>query len=870
MLLAEANQWPEDAVSYFGGGKGDECHMAFHFPVMPRLFMALRMEDRVPIVDIMEQTPPIPETSQWALFLRNHDELTLEMVTDEERDYMYRVYAHDLRARINLGIRRRLAPLLGSDRKRIELLNLLLLSLPGTPVLYYGDEIGMGDNTYLGDRNGVRTPMQWSSDKNAGFSRAGPQALFLPVIIDPEFHYETVNVEAQQRNPHSLLWWTKRVLALRKQWRAFGLGSIQFLQPENRKVLAFVRQFEQERILVVANMSRFPQPVVLDLTAYKDTLPIELFGRTEFPQVTEKPYSLTLSPHAVFWFSLEPVAAHASASGRVQSCGTLEVAESWDELVLTDGRRTLEKCLAGYLRERRWFAGKGRDIKAIRLRDSIAIPAAPERALIVVLLVEYVQGDPEEYLLPLTFASGAPAERIQANHPQLVLSHVHVQSSGTEGIVYDATGCPEFNSALLDLMSRRRVLKGDDGQLEAFSTHALRAMRANGEDTLQPTIGRAEQSNSAILFGDKFFLKFFRRLENGINPDLEVGRFLTEKEFPNIAPLAGALEYARDNGDRLALGILNAYLPAARDAWEFTLDTLSRYFERVSTLPQESTIAPLGSGSLLDFTEKTIPSEISGLVGTFLESARLLGQRTGELHLALASDPENKDFAPEPFTPFYQRALYQSMRNLVVQNLQLVRRKLATLDEKVRPLAEKVLASESAIMQQLRLVFETRIKGRRIRCHGDFHLGQVLYTGKDFVIIDFEGEPARPLGERRIKRSPLRDVAGMIRSFDYVTYAALFRQLELGNLQPEGLAKVEPWTRLWYRWVSAAYLRAYLDAVRPGDLLPTQRNELSILLDSYLLDKAVYEVAYELNNRPNWVKIPLQGIMQLLEKGKGS
>ena len=311
MLLAEANQWPEDAVAYFGQGRGDECHMAFHFPLMPRLFMAVRMEDRTPIVDILEQTPPIPETSQWALFLRNHDELTLEMVTDEERDYMYRMYAHVHQARLNLGIRRRLAPLLGNDRKRLELLNGLLLSLPGTPVLYYGDEIGMGDNIYLGDRNGVRTPMQWSADRNAGFSRANPQQLYLPITLDPEYHYEAVNVEAQLRNPHSLLWWMRRVLALRKGWRALGEGRVEFLAPQNRKILAYVLRHEQETLLVVANLSRFPQPVELDLSAFKGRTPVELFGRTPFPSIGVLPFLLT---RRAARFLL--VFAGAAASGR--------------------------------------------------------------------------------------------------------------------------------------------------------------------------------------------------------------------------------------------------------------------------------------------------------------------------------------------------------------------------------------------------------------------------------------------------------------------------------------------------------------------------------------------------------------------------
>src|SRR4051812_36440189 len=424
MLLAEANQWPEEAVTYFGQGKGDECHMAFHFPLMPRLFMSLRMEDRIPIVDILDQTPAIPETSQWALFLRNHDELTLEMVTDEERDYMYRVYANDVRARINLGIRRRLAPLLGCDRKKIELLNLLLFSLPGTPVLYYGDEIGMGDNTFLGDRNGVRTPMQWNSDKNAGFSRANPHALYLPVIQDPEYHYETVNVEAQQGNPNSLLWWTKRVLALRKRWKAFGKGTLEFLHPENRKILAFIRQWESERLLIVVNLSRFPQPFELDLSRFKDCVPLELFGRTEFPVIKDKPYFLTLSPHAALWFCLEEQKT-ANGRGRPlrgQQLEPIVVNDSWEEVTEARGREALENRLPAYLHERRWFGGKSREIKSVHIRDAVQVPFGAQKAYILMLMVDYVEGDPEDYILPIAFSTGQEAEKISTSSPGLVVA----------------------------------------------------------------------------------------------------------------------------------------------------------------------------------------------------------------------------------------------------------------------------------------------------------------------------------------------------------------------------------------------------------------------------------------------------------------
>ena len=335
MLLAEANQWPEDAAAYFGDG--DECHMAFHFPLMPRMFMALRMEDRFPIVDILSQTPPIPAAAQWALFLRNHDELTLEMVTDEERDYMYRVYAEDRQMRINVGIRRRLAPLLGNDRRKIELMMALLLSLPGTPVLYYGDEIGMGDNIYLGDRNGVRTPMQWSGDRNAGFSRAAAQRLYLPIVTDPEYHFEAVNVEVEQNNPSSPLWWTKRVIALRKRFQAFGRGTMTFLYPDNRRVLAYVRRYGDETILVAANLSRFTQYVELDLSAFAGLVPVELFGRNEFPSIAGASYPLTLGPHNVFWFALEKprrpdVAASGSPEGR-NAAVDLTAEGSWETLL---------------------------------------------------------------------------------------------------------------------------------------------------------------------------------------------------------------------------------------------------------------------------------------------------------------------------------------------------------------------------------------------------------------------------------------------------------------------------------------------------------------------------------------------------------
>jgi maltose alpha-D-glucosyltransferase/alpha-amylase len=858
MLLAEANQWPEEAVTYFGAGKGDECHMAFHFPLMPRLFMSVRMEDRFPVVDILAQTPAIPETSQWALFLRNHDELTLEMVTDEERDYMYRVYASDAKARLNLGIRRRLGPLLGNDRKRIELLNLLLFSLPGTPVLYYGDEIGMGDNIFLGDRNGVRTPMQWSADRNAGFSRASPQALYAPIILDPEYHYEAINVETLQRNPHSLLWWTRRLLALRKSWKVFGLGSLEFLHPENRKVLAFIRHHENETVLVVANLSRFPQPVELDLSAFEKHVPVELFGRTEFPVIGRSAYPLTLSPHAAFWFSLEPAARQPGANLADPGCETLAAGDNWEDLLSGNRHVALEGCLPAYLRTCRWFLGLP-EIKSVRFREILPLPVR-ERMFLTVLLVEYVQHEPEEYLLPLAFAMGAQADDVRRQHPHCAIAQVQLRN-GDRGLVYDAVASTDFSRALLELLARRRQIKGREGVVETAVQPDFRALQQKEKLEIA---NRTEHRNSSIIYGDKVILKLLRRLETGNNPELEANRFLTAKKFPHVPALAGALEYQRIDNERLCFGIATSYIPNATNGWNYMLDTLRRYFDRVRAQPQEKFSAhSLEPVSIAQLTDKPPPDHVSSLLGTALESARLLGRRTAGMHLVLASDLENKDFAPEPFTPFYQRSLYQSLRNHLLSQFGALRRKLKSLHQPATGLAEKLLALQEPILKRMRGVHETHMSALRIRCHGDFHLTQVLHTGKDFVIIDFEGEPVRPIGERRIKRSPLRDVAGMIRSFDYAAHTALAAQHDSGNLPKDEFRALWPWAQFWAHWTSVAFLTEYLAETGASGLLPKTRSGIAVLLDAFVLDKAISEMGHEMNNRPDWLHVPLQAILQM-------
>jgi maltose alpha-D-glucosyltransferase/alpha-amylase len=862
MLLAEANQWPDDAVAYLGEGRGDECHMAFHFPLMPRLFMSLRMEDRIPIVDILEQTPPIPETAQWALFLRNHDELTLEMVTDEERDYMYRMYANIPQARLNLGIRRRLAPLLNNDRRRIELLSALLFSLPGTPVMYYGDEIGMGENIFLGDRNGVRTPMQWSADKNAGFSRANPQSLYLPINLDPENHYEAVNVEVQERNLNSLLWWMKRLIALRKQWSAFGMGTLEFLQPENRKILVFIRRYGEECVLVVANLSRFVQPVELELSAWTGHTPVELFGRTEFPPITQKPYFLTLGPHAFYWFSLE-----AKVQPQLQSTGNapglesrplISVETGWQDIFRPGHQMALEGALRTWLPTRTWFGG--RRAKRIQMTEMIPIPMGTETAFLTFIEVDVGQTEINTYLLPLAYSEGKLAEKLARDWLPLVIARV-----GQDGLLYDAIANKDFCRALLDLVSTRHDLRGRKGELLPGHTAILRRLRMDKGLDLEPVVCKADQANSSIIYGEKLILKCFRRLEPGVNPDLEIGRFLTARKFPYSPPLAGALEYDRGSGEPITLGVLHSYVPNSKDAWNYTLDTLSRFYERVQILPTEERKPPaLPSASIAKLAASGLPPEAMEMIGLFAPSAKTLGERAGAMHVILASDPDDPAFAVEPFTPHYQRGLFQSMRNVVRNSLGLLQQRLQSLPADLAGTADKVLKLQSAIMTRFRTIYERRIDAARIRYHGDFHLGQLLYTGKDFLVIDFEGSPNAPIGERRLKRSPLVDVASMIRSLHYAAHAALLKQVKQGTLQPEQLAAKRPWGRFWALSASALFYQAYAQTPGVSFLIPSDENDLNVLLNFYLLRKAMQELEYELLYRPDWVGIPLQAILELM------
>jgi maltose alpha-D-glucosyltransferase / alpha-amylase len=841
MLLAEANQWPMDAAAYFG--EGNECHMNFHFPLMPRMFMALQMEDSFPIIDILRQTPAIHETCQWATFLRNHDELTLEMVTDEERDYMYQVYTEDPNARINLGIRRRLAPLLGSRRK-IELMTAMLFSLPGTPVLYYGDEIGMGDNVYLGDRDGVRTPMQWSADRNAGFSKVNPQRLYLPVILDPEYHYEAINVEAQESNPQSLLWWTKRLIALHREHPVFGFGDIQFLHVENPKVLAFVRSHQNERVLVVANLSRQPQYAELDLAAYAGTTPVEIVGRTRFPTITDRPYMLSFGPHTFLWFQLEPVASD------VRTRATLRAAESWNRVA--DDRRALAQAIATYASERRWFRSKARVQRRARIVDLLDLPGVHSTSLLALVEIEYADADPESYLVPLGFLSGEPAVHLEQRSPDAVIANLEVTGrEPTRGILYDTLVTGEAAQPFLALARSGGTLAGQHGRLVGHGSDALR------DATVEEVAARVvelEQTNSTVPFGDKVILKVFRQLETGPNAELEIGRYLTEQApLTRTAPLLGSVSYERAGEEPAAAAILHAMIPNQGSAWTLFAAELDTLFETVvgQDPPLLSTRHPL------DLLGQDPPAVLLERAGHYLRYATLLGRRTAEVHAALAAG-RGPAFAPEKYTVMYQQSLFQGTRKTLVRTFETLAKKVSTLPAEVQDDVRAVLLAQPKIEERLRAVQARPLDATRIRVHGDLHLGQVLFTGDDFVIIDFEGEPARPLRERRYKRVAARDVAGMLRSFSYAAESAL----RTGVTRTQDKERLRPWAAAWTAWVSTSYVAGYLEV--GGSLVPADPAVHRLLLDFYTMDKCIYEIAYELNNRPDWLPIPVRGLLELV------
>jgi maltose alpha-D-glucosyltransferase/alpha-amylase len=871
-LLAEANQWPADVVEYFGSG--DECHMSFHFPLMPRMFMALRQEDRHPITEVLRQTPEIPDSCQWALFLRNHDELTLEMVTDEERDYLYQAYAADAQMRINVGIRRRLAPLLENSRRRIELLNSLLFSFPGTPVLYYGDEIGMGDNVYLGDRNGVRTPMQWTGDRNAGFSKADPARLYAPLIMDSVYGYQAINVESQERSPYSLLNWMKRMIALRRQNRVFGRGKLEFLVPGNRKILGYIRRDEEDVVLCVANLSRTIQPVELDLSAFDGYTPVEMLGQTEFPRIGKQPYVLTIAGYGFYWFKLHwnPVSITARVAAQepsvVEESVPLFMGAAWDTLLAGNVRALMERdLLPDFIRRQRWFGGKAREVRRMRFVDWGVIARRPEPLFATIVEVEYASvsdNEPdtrEHYLLPLAMSSGAKAADVQQRYPGAVLARV---SGARKGIVFDAAVDPQIGAVLLDAIAKTEQLSLRRGTLRGWRADAFAELR--GDVPLEATPASVEQSNSMIGFGERLLLKMFRKVAPGPNPDVEITRELTSRPHPlaRVPRIAGGLTYQPHGAPATDVAMLQQRIGGQGDGWRHAVSELGRYFERVDLHAAAPSAETIGITALpwLALARVPLPAEALDLAGVYLENASTLGRRTAEMHVALA-DAGDSAFVPEPVTPSERQALASTMQASALRALDQLADASGGLPEGLASRARELVAARERVKGVFDPVAATSSPVSRIRVHGDYHLGQVIWAENDYYIVDFEGEPARTLEERRRKQLAVKDVAGMIRSFSYAAYAGL---TAYAATRPDQVLRLEPWARCWQAWATAAFLRTYLDVAGKAAFMPADLAETDRLLNAFVVDKAFYELRYELNSRPDWVRVPLWNILRLLNR----
>jgi maltose alpha-D-glucosyltransferase/alpha-amylase len=817
LVLAEANMWPADVRPYFGDG--DECHMAFHFPLMPRIYMALRQEDRLPITEIMAQTPDIPESCQWGLFLRNHDELTLEMVTNEERDYMYFAYSADPRMRINVGIRRRLAPLLDNNRRRVELLNSILFSFPGTPILYYGDEIGMGDNIYLGDRNGVRTPMQWNSDRNAGFSRATPARLYSPVIMDPVWGYQAINVEAQEGDSSSLLHWTRNMIALRKLFQVFGRGSLEFLKPENRKVLAYVREYRDERVLCVANLSRFAQPVTLDLARWQEKVPVEMLGYVAFPAIKADPYSITLGPYAFLWLELQDPSPQTVPSTPT-SQEILIPGNDLNEILAGPGRELLqESILPAYLSQQRWFGSKARTIKNLTIYDWSSLP--PEDSALMLLDVSYNEGDVERYVVPVAMGIDLPTV-----DERFVIGNVSFNKDGVArtGYLIDGLALESVRASILNLIGENETSEAQNGTFIGVPGSVLADRKLPSSSRLS----KAEQSNSSIFFEESLILKLFRHIQPGINPDVEIGRFLTEQAgFEHTPMYAGEIRYQTKESDgepsnMYVLALLQGQVKNLGDGWSWTLSQLQSLGDTSNTEQNPSGYDP---------------------------AARLLALRTAQMHDAL----EKADIDGMRSRPATREDLAADALRLKAQmssTLQLLRHQFSDLPEAYVEEAAALIARrrEMETFVEVLASISPEQADRWMRIHGDYHLGQVLRTDSDFVILDFEGEPLKSLEQRRRLQSPLRDVAGMIRSFDYV--AAVY-----GQDAPEAGS----WLPGWERSTKSAYLTTYL---KERNL--SQRDGIEMLLKAYELEKALYELQYELSHRPTWVHIPLRATLDII------
>jgi maltose alpha-D-glucosyltransferase/alpha-amylase len=837
MLLAEVNQWPEDCKDYFGDG--DECHMAFHFPLMPRMYMAIAREDRFPISDILRQTPEIPETCQWAVFLRNHDELTLEMVTDSERDYLWETYAADRRARINLGIRRRLAPLLERDRRRIELMNSLLLSMPGTPVIYYGDEIGMGDNFHLGDRNGVRTPMQWSPDRNGGFSRADPAALILPPLMDPLYGYGAVNVEAQLRDPHSILNWTRRMLAVRRRHPAFGRGTLTFLYPKNRKILAYLRQYGDETLLCVGNVAHSPQAVELDLSAFTGRVPVELNAGTVFPPIGELTYLLTLPPYGFYWFVLGKAsdwpAWHTPAPEPLPEFVTVVLRNSLVQALATNAKDLIEKdTLPQYIVKRRWFGLKDEKIERVRLANAVDIGDRDHEILLSEVEVK-TSGTTSRWLLPLSILWEDEAGAALPSR----LALARVRRGRRPGLLTDAFSLPAFAHRFVDCLAEGKSYKADSSSLMFRPTEAGRAQLEAAKGAEINWLA-AEQSNSSLTVGDVLMLKIYRRISQGIHPEAEMSRYLTERGFANSPPLFGDVVRIAPDGTQATIAVALGFVRHQGDAWSWTLDHLTRALDVMAQAASDK-------------------DQENDLLADCDIIAAAIGQRLGEMHRVLAAAEGDEAFAAELATPSDVTRWIEKIEARIAKACEALAGRKRWERQQDGERAKTLIGMRGAIIVSARNLAKSGLGALTTRIHGDFHLGQVLVASGDVFIIDFEGEPATSIDQRRAKDSPLRDVAGLLRSIHYAG-ATLTDRKDVGAMPVDEMARDKLITE-FRRRTSEAFLRGYWQSS------VVKRDRASrALLSLFLIEKAAYEIAYEAANRPTWLGVPLAGLLSVVER----
>jgi maltose alpha-D-glucosyltransferase/alpha-amylase len=714
----------------------------------------------------------------------------------------------------------------------------------------------MGDNVYLGDRFGVRTPMQWNMNLNAGFSNTNPQRLFLPIITDPIYRYESVNVATQEENPSSLLWWLKHVMAMRKRLNIFGRGDIKFIESSNAKILAFARTHEKQRIIVVANLSQFSQAATLNLTDYKDSDITEVFSQNRFMNVGEGSYDITIGPYGYFWFQVDSAdrKEKAEASGELP---LLKTDISWERLFdnYNEARLFERKILPPFMKKCRWFGGKAKVISKIGIHKMIPLKVEGDTHFLSIIEVHYVQRLPEFYFLPLAFVlSDSILERVEYT-VQSVVCRAEIQ--GKAGFIMDSSYDRQFRDFLFVAMEKDTRMKDDQGGVLEFNAGVFAKLDTRQIDS---KILKADQSNTAIIYNDRYFFKFYRKLEKEINPDLEIVRFLTEHtSFQNSPKYAGSIEYRDAEDKTIVFGLLQEKVDNQGEAWGMSVDSVGRYFERVITKGKAIKLPKLINKAAIRFEEA--PELIQEFIGKgFYERVVRLGQRTAEMHLALASDTKDQAFAPETFTANYQRSLYSSLRKLLRDRFGLLEASIAKLDPAMQGLAKEVLALEDKILESFSEVYQVKMNAIKTRIHGDFHLGQVLFTGKDFVMIDFEGEPGFSFSERRLKKNPFKDVAGMMRSFHYAAFGKLLLN---ENYRDRDITLLEQAAEQWQHYVGRFYLGAYMERMGMGTDLS---HENDILIRTFLIEKAIYELGYELNGRPEWTIIPLRGIHYLVNR----